>query len=105
MPLAIQYGMTPEQFWYGDIRLLKVYQKAYLDNKSYTAWVNGNYTNVAYSIALSNAFAKKGAKPVEYPQWKSPFEKLGKKKITKENLEQEFRKQQIEQNAWLFNRK
>ncbi len=97
--------MTTDQFWYGDLRLLQAYQKAYIRNVSYTAWVNGNYTNTAHSIALSNAFAKKGAKPTEYPQWSDPFAKIKKKKITKENLETEFRKQQIEQNAWLFNKK
>lgn len=97
--------MTTDQFWYGDLRLLQAYQKAYIRNVSYTAWCNGNYANMAHSISLSNAFAKKGAKQAEFPQWVDPFKKINKKKITKENLETEFRKQQIEQNAWLFNRK
>jgi hypothetical protein len=97
--------MTTDQFWYGDLRLLQAYQKAYIRNISYSAWVNGNYANMAHSISLSNAFAKKGAKKAEFPQWVDPFKKINKKKITKEKLETEFRKQQIEQNAWLFNRK
>ena len=53
---------------------------------------------------MSNAFAKKGQKQAEYPQWKDPFEKFNKPKITKDNLEYEFRKQQSMQQAWLFNR-
>lgn len=96
--------MPLNEFWYGDMRLLGVYQKAYMRNVSYTAWLNGQYNHVAYGIVMSNAFAKKGQKAVEYPPWKDPFEKFDKPKITKENLEKEFRKQQAEQNAWLFHR-
>lgn len=104
LPLAIQYGMSESQFWYGDTRLLEVYQKAYYREKSYSAWLQGQYNQVAYGVVLSNAFAKKGSKQAEYPQWKDPFEKFSKPKITKDNLEYEFRKQQSMQQAWLFNR-
>lgn len=71
---------------------------------SYTTWLQGQYNCVAFNTVLGNAFAKKGTKPKDYPQWKDPIEKLNKPKLTKENLEYEFRKQQIEQNAWLFHR-
>ena len=104
LPLAIQYGMSESQFWYGDTRLLEVYQKAYYRNMSYGAWLQGQYNQVAYGVVMSNAFAKKGSKQAEYPQWKDPFEKFNKPKITKDNLEYEFRKQQSMQQAWLFNR-
>jgi hypothetical protein len=98
--------MTEKQFWYGDTRLLRAKQKAYLRNVSYYTWVQGQQNAVAFGVVLGNAFAKKGAKPKEYPKWKDPIPKMERKRkvITKENLEQEFRKQQIEQNAWLFNR-
>ena len=96
--------MTEDQFWHGDMRLLEVYQKAYYRNNTYNAWLQGQYNYIAHSISLSNAFAKKGTKQAEYPQWKDPFEKSNKPKITKDNLEYEFRKQQAEQQAWLFNK-
>ena len=103
LPLAIQYGMSESQFWYGDTRLLEVYQKAYYRNTSYSAWLQGQYNQVAYGVVMSNAFAKKGSKQAEYPQWKDPFEKFNKPKITKDNLEEEFRQSQANQNAWLKN--
>lgn len=96
--------MTENQFWHGDMRLLEVHQKAYYRDRSYSAWLQGQYNQVAYGVVLSNAFAKKGSKQAEYPQWKDPFEKFNKPKITKDNLEEEFRKQQSMQQAWLFNR-
>ena len=45
-----------------------------------------------------------GAKKEEYPKWKDPFTNIKKTKITTENIEEEFRKQQAEQQDWLFNR-
>ena len=103
MPLARQYGLTDNEFWHGDMRLLKVAQKAYYRDRSYNAWLQGQYNQVAYGVVMSNAFAKKGAKQAEYPQWKDPFEKFNKPKITKDNLEEEFRQSQSNQNAWLRN--
>lgn len=103
MPLAQQYGMPLNEFWYGDLRLLGVYQKAYLRDKSYTAWLNGQYNAVAYNIVMANAFAKKGTKPSEYPKWKDPIPKPQMEIITKENLEEKFRESQFKQNSWLHN--
>lgn len=94
--------MSEYQFWHGDIRLLEVYQKAYYRDKTYSAWLQGQSCHVAFSVVMSNAFSKKGQKPIEYPQWKDPFEKLYRPKITKDNLEEEFRKQQLMQQNWLF---
>jgi hypothetical protein len=97
--------MTPHQFWHEDMRLLEAYQKAYYSNTSYVAWLNGYYSFVGHSISLGNAFAKKGSKPKEYPKWENPMDKFKEKNKYKNiNVEDEFRKQQIEQNAWLFNR-
>lgn len=96
--------MPLDEFWYGDMRLLGAYQKSHIRNQSYNAWLQGHYNSVGYGIVMANAFAKKGAKKEEYPQWQDPMAKFEKRAITKENLEQEFRKQQAEQNAWLFNR-
>ena len=104
MPEAIKCGMTPEEFWYGDMRLLAVYQRQYYSNASYMAWLTGYYNYVAFGTTMSNAFAKKGAKKAEYPKWIDPMAKYSKPKMTAENIEEEFRKQQVEQGAWLFNR-
>lgn len=95
--------MSAEEFWHGDMRLLEARQKAYMRNVSYTAWQQGQHNSVAFSVVMANAFAKKGAKKQEYPNWEDPMEKLCKKVITKENIEEEFRKQQAQQNAWLKN--
>ena len=61
--------MPLNEFWYGDIRLLAAYKKAYLSNTSYKAWLQGRYNFEAYSIVLKNAFAKKGTSSIDYPEW------------------------------------
>lgn len=95
--------MSLHDFWHGDMRLLNAYQKAYYRDVSYRAWAQGQADCVAFSTVMSNAFAKKGSQPKQYPTWTDPIEKLQKPKITKDNIEQEFRKQQAQQNAWLRN--
>jgi hypothetical protein len=95
--------MPLNEFWYGDIRLLGVYQKAYIRDKSYTAWVHGKYNSAGFGITLSNAFAKKGTPVVEYPDWKDPLPPMPQEIITEENIEQKFRELQASQNLWLHN--
>ena len=96
--------MPVQEFWHGDMRLFGAYQKAYLRDKSFTAWINGQYNFTAKELSLANAFAKKGAKRNEYPKWKDPFEKEVKETITSENIEDKFREQQADLNAWLGNK-
>ena len=96
--------MTPEQFWYGDVRLLKVYRTAYIRNKHYTAWVEGFYNFEAHSKAISNGNRAKQSDPVQqYSQWKDPLEKEYVPKISKESREKKFRQSQASQNAWWSN--
>lgn len=91
--------MTYNEFWYGDPRLLSVCQKSYMRDKSYGAWLQGKYDCVAYSIAMSNAFAKKGTPSTPYPDWQDPIEKFEKIHNKKENYEVEHRNQQM----WFYN--
>lgn len=97
MPLALQFGMPLDEFWYGDMRLLEVYRKAYTRKKSYEAWLQGQYNCAGYSVVLANAFAKKGAKKQEYPKWEDPVEKENRPVQTYKD----FQKQQ----EWLFHKK
>lgn len=93
--------MPLDEFWHGDLRLFEAYQKAYLRDKSYTAWLNGAFIFEANSKAIANGNrTKRSDKVQEYAQWKDPIPKK-KKIITQENLESEFRKEQFGQNAWL----
>lgn len=63
--------MTPEQFWDGDVQLVKFYRKAYEYKKqewNTQAFLNGLYTYEAILRAspVLHAFAKRGTKPLPY---------------------------------------
>ena len=98
--------MPLNEFWHGDLRLLNAYQKAYVNNIAYTSWANGKMNCIATSIAIQNAFASKGSKPVEYPQWEEP--KIASKKpkgeqnnmMTQEEKERNTQKEIINQEYW-----
>ena len=78
--------MPLNEFWYGDIRLLKVYQIAYYRDVSYKCWLQGQYDLAAFSVVMANAFSKNGSKQAEYPKWKDPMEKYVKpKKVILDN--------------------
>lgn len=94
--------MPLDEFWHGDLRLFEAYQKAYIRDKSYTAWINGVYIFEANSKVSANANRAKRTDPVlQYESWKDPVETKRKTTTTKEDVEYEFRSAQANQNAWL----
>jgi hypothetical protein len=95
--------MTVEQFWHQEPKLLNLYQKAYMNDVSFKAHTYGKNNCIAYSIALSNAFASEKDKKLDYPKWESPFDKIQKQKakITNENLSQKYLEEKISQKQWL----
>lgn len=90
--------MGVDAFWHDDKRLFEVYQKAYYRRIYEEAWLNGLYVNIAVQNTAGNMFAKKGAKPLEYP--KEPFDPF-KKSVSKEEIANEYADLQKEQNEFI----
>lgn len=66
--------MPEWRFWHCTPKILRAYNKAYeyrLTELDEIAWINGKYTFVAVSTALSNALSKPGRTPKKYPE--KPF--------------------------------
>ena len=66
----MSYGMSYEQFWFGDPWMAKAYEQAYLlkrrvDNE--IAWIHGAYVHNAVSAALASAFGKRKVNYIEKP--------------------------------------
>lgn len=95
--------MPLQEFWHEDVRLLKAYQKAYYRDVQYRAWWNGQYSFSGVGGAIHNSFNEKAkSNPYKYPEYEDFTEKLFEKpKVTKENLEKEFRQEMVRQQAWL----
>ena len=72
-PYYLSIGMTYEQFWNGDPALAKYYRQAdelKNDKRNQELWLQGMYIYNAFCCAapILNAFAKKGTKPIPYPE-------------------------------------
>lgn len=85
LPFYLSIGMTYEQYWNEDCCLVKYYRKAYKlkkerDNEK--MWLQGMYIYDALCDVspIFKDFAKKGTKPLEYPD--RPYA------ITSEEIEQ-----------------
>lgn len=69
-PTYITYGMTYEQFWYGDPWMTRAYAQAYLMKRKVeneNAWILGGYVANAFGTVMANAFGKKREKYLEKP--------------------------------------
>ena len=90
------YGMTYDQFWFGDPWMAKAYKEKHLlerKQKNEEMWVNGAYQLSALSVALNNAFNKK---KIEYI--KEPFNIFPK---TEAEIEAEKREERQKLIDWL----
>ena len=71
-PFHLSIGMTPEQYWDGDPMLAKYYRQAdelKRKRKNQELWLQGMYIYEALCDVspILRPFAKKGTKPVPYP--------------------------------------
>lgn len=102
------FGMSSKEFWEEDPKLYWAYRTFYLkmieteqkekyEMMKYSAWLNGNMTCTAVSIALNNAFTKN---PKEFPSYEELFkdvENIPKEPLTKREANL---KVQEEFNTW-----
>ena len=90
------YGMSYDQFWYGDPWIAKTYREAYIERRraeNTRDWLLGAYFFNAVSISLANGFRKKGAKIQNYLEEPFPLYE------TKEEREAKVRKEAAKSEA------
>lgn len=69
LPLALECGMTPEQFWDGDRDLIFAYKKQYVNKLHKKAHIEGLYNYIGLYTVLGNMFSEKGAEMKQYPEY------------------------------------
>lgn len=105
LPLAIEYGMTDEMFWFWNEDYFLVYQKAYFNRISRENWINGLYISDAiYEVCTTimpvlcyngfSGFKPKDIKPIPYKS--KPIDFLNTKEekaseITEMDKEKKYR--------------
>ena len=95
-PYYMLYGMTYDQFWYGDSWMAATFREYHIlkrKQKNEELWVNGMYQLNALTVALNNAFSNK---KIKYPE--KPFDIFGKTELEKEQEKIQERQKLID---WL----
>jgi len=98
-------GMSSDEFWHGELKLVKSYREAYRikqEIKDYELWKQGMYVYEAILNAspILHAFAKKGTKPRPYPEKPYGLEKQESKKQKAKRVENERLKAQVHFMNW-----
>lgn len=92
------YGMTYEQFWFGDPRMTITFREAYLLKqraKNEDMWMQGLYIYRAVSAVVASALGNRNAKYID-----APLDYLPKTKAEKKQEEYKEKRKVIE----FFNR-
>lgn len=66
------YGMSYEQYWYGDPWMVKAYEQAFMlrqRKRNEEMWIQGAYIANAVSVSIANAFDKR-----KHEYLKAPFD-------------------------------
>ena len=105
-PMYMSYGMSYDEYWYGEPSRCKYYREAYKLKKEALdeqLWLQGLYVYhaIAAITPVMNPFAKKGTKPLPY--LKSPMTQTTEyKEINGENEISEEEKQRRIENERLI---
>jgi len=103
-PYYMLYGMTYEQFWYGDPWMARAYKEMHnlkRKERNEEMWVNGMYQLSALSVALHNAFDKN---KINY--MKEPLNIFPKSEAEKEAEKRDERQKLIDWlNMWTISPK
>ena len=105
-PYYMSYGMSYNEFWYGEPYLVKFYREAYKLKMRYDdvfMWKQGMYIYEALCDVspILHAFSKKGAKPLQY-RTRPMSEELKENKTEKEK-EIEVKNEQLKARIFFEN--
>ena len=85
LPIALECGMTPTQFWEDEPRLVHSYLRKHelvLEEQNYQSWLIGLYVYDAMSVVMANSFGK--GKKLNYME--KPVEINPPKQKTEEDI-------------------
>ena len=97
-PYYMSYGMSFDEYWYGDPYLVKFYREAYKLKMRYDdvfMWKQGMYIYEALCDVspILHAFSKKGAKPLQYRT--RPMSEESNENKTEKEKELEIKNEQL----------
>ena len=105
-PYYMSYGMSFDEYWYGDPYLVKFYREAYKLKMRYDdvfMWKQGMYIYEALCDVspILHAFSKKGAKPLQYRT--RPMSEESNENKTEKEKEIEVKNEQLKARIFFEN--
>lgn len=93
-PIYMSYGMTYNEFWYGQAYVVKFYREAHklaIQQQDENNWMQGMYVYDALCKVspVLHAFSKKGTKPLPYIDKPILMDKINIREKTEQEIEQE----------------
>ena len=97
-PIYMSYGMSYDEYWYGDAYRAKFYREAYdiqIKHKDEEFWIQGMYIYDALCKVspILHAFSKSGTKPLPYPN--KPYMSTLKDTISEEEKEKQIENERL----------
>lgn len=106
-PIYMSYGMSYDEFWYGDLYRTKFYREAYkikIRQQDEGLWMQGMYIYEALCDVspILHAFSKKGTKPLQYSKapYLSNVDNVKTEQEKKQSAENERLKAILHFNNW-----
>ena len=92
-PIYMGYGMSYDEYWYGDCYKTKYYRESYeiqIKHKDEQFWMQGMYIYDALCRVspILHAFSKSGTKPLPYPD--KPYTLMKEEAKTEEDKQREI---------------
>lgn len=105
-PIYMGYGMSYDEFWYGEPWRAKFYREAndiQLKRKDEEFWIQGMYIYDALCRVspILHAFSKSGTKPLPYPE--KPYMTTVDKYKTEEQKQQEVENERLKARLYFEN--
>ena len=103
-PVYMQYGMTYDEFWHGDVASHRMYRESYKikqRERNMNAWLQGRYIYDALCAVspILRAFSK-ASKPGKYPE--QPYDIYEEQRKARELEEQRKRYEHIKEKVSAF---
>jgi len=97
-PIYMSYGMSYDEYWYGDAYRAKYYREAYelkVKHKDEEFWTQGMYIYDAICrvAPILHAFSKSGTKPLPYVE--KPYLSMSEKNMTEEEKKQQIENERL----------
>lgn len=105
-PFYMSIGMSYDEFWYGDCWVASYYRKAWKlkkEQENEKLWLQGVYIYEALlDVApILHAFAKKGTKPLPFPDKPYDFTKRKTEKEKEQEIENEKIRAELFLKQWV----